>query len=559
MGALLALLALAGGAQAQGWAETRVVLASDGEAGDGFAYALALSADTLVVGAFADSQGGVNSGTAYVFERDLGGSGAWGEARQLVSSDAGAGDSFGSAVAIDGDTLVVGAPDAVGFGPDSGAAYVFERDAGGAGAWGQVAKLTSANGVDSQSFGCALGISGDTVVVGDLGAFTYPGGWPAATGAAFVFERDAGGAGAWGQVAAVAASDAAAGAGFGSSVSIAGDNAVVGAEAASVGGLAQAGSAYVFERDAGGAGAWGEVAAIAASDGEAGELFGHAVSISGGTAVVGAHHDDASGFLSGSAYLFERGQGGAGNWGEVTKLTPADGASGAFFGESVSISASTVVVGAWGAQGFSGAAYLFGRDHGGAGTWGEAQKLTSSSGPNGSFAYAVSVSGRTAVGGAVGEAPAGAGHVYEALAGVHYCTAGTSASGCRATLSGVGVPSASAASGFVLQATGVEGAKNGLFYFGTGGRQAGWWGTSSSYQCVVPPVMRAGLLAGSGTPGACDGAFAQDLNVLWTSNSAKNPGAGATVRAQLWYRDPLNPVNSKKTSLSNGLEFDVRP
>ncbi len=103
------------------------------------------------------------------------------------------------------------------------------------------------------------------------------------------------------------------------------------------------------------------------------------------------------------------------------------------------------------------------------------------------------------------------------------------------------------------------GAKNGLFYFGTGGRQAGWWGTSSSYQCVVPPVMRAGLLAGSGTPGACDGAFAQDLNVLWTSNSAKNPGAGATVRAQLWYRDPLNPVNSKKTSLSNGLEFDVRP
>jgi len=139
-----------------------------------------------------------------------------------------------------------------------------------------------------------------------------------------------------------------------------------------------------------------------------------------------------------------------------------------------------------------------------------------------------------------------------------YCTAGTSASGCRALLSTTGTASATAPSGFVLSASGVEGAKDGLFFFGTNGRQANPWGNGTSYQCVVAPVQRGGLLTGTGSAGACDGALALDLNARWTARPSQNPGAGATVQAQLWYRDPLSTSN-QTTGLSNAVELSVCP
>jgi len=137
-----------------------------------------------------------------------------------------------------------------------------------------------------------------------------------------------------------------------------------------------------------------------------------------------------------------------------------------------------------------------------------------------------------------------------------YCTAGTSASGCHAILSTTGTPSASAGSGFVVTATGVEGSKDGLYYYGVNGRQTNPWGGGTSYQCVVPPVVRAGLLAGSGTVGACDGSFSQDMNARWATVPQHNPGAGAVVQLQLWYRDPQNP-SGPTTSLSDAIEFCV--
>jgi hypothetical protein len=139
-----------------------------------------------------------------------------------------------------------------------------------------------------------------------------------------------------------------------------------------------------------------------------------------------------------------------------------------------------------------------------------------------------------------------------------YCTAGTSASGCQTTLSASGSPSATAPAGFLVTATSVEGQKDGLFFFATNGRQANPWGNGTSYQCVVPPVRRAGLLTGNGANGACNGLFTQDLNALWAANPAKNPGAGAVVQTQAWYRDPPNTSN-QTTSLSDAIEFSVCP
>ena len=111
-----------------------------------------------------------------------------------------------------------------------------------------------------------------------------------------------------------------------------------------------------------------------------------------------------------------------------------------------------------------------------------------------------------------------------------YCTAGISASGCQASIGSSGTPSASAPSGFSLIIGGVEGQKDGLFFFGTNGRQGNPWGNGTSYQCVVPPVKRTPLIAGVGTIGTCDGTFSYDLNAHWTPSRRTIPTREASCR-----------------------------
>ena len=139
-----------------------------------------------------------------------------------------------------------------------------------------------------------------------------------------------------------------------------------------------------------------------------------------------------------------------------------------------------------------------------------------------------------------------------------YCTAGTSASGCQALLQATGVPSASATSGFLVTSAAAEGQKAGLFFWGVNGATASPVGTSSSLRCVKGPLSRGGLITSGGTAGACDGTFAYDLNRRWTSQPSQNPGAGAEVRVQLWYRDPLSTSN-QVTAYSDALAFTVCP
>src|SRR5204863_2388144 len=135
-------------------------------------------------------------------------------------------------------------------------------------------------------------------------------------GAAYVFERNAGGSNNWGETKILTASDGAVGDEFAWSVAINNDAVVVGAINAKVGANFQQGKAYIFERNRGGANNWGEAKRLVASDGAAVDLFGGRVTISGNTVVVAAFNDDVSGKENqGSAYVFERDQGGAGNWG----------------------------------------------------------------------------------------------------------------------------------------------------------------------------------------------------------------------------------------------------
>jgi hypothetical protein len=370
--------------------------ASDGAPGDNFARCVAVDGDTVVVGA---SQKNSSAGAAYVFTRNQGGPDNWGEVRKLTASDAAAHDSFGYSVAVDGDTVVVGA-DLGNNG--AGAAYVFARNQGGPDNWGEVRRLIASDPGGSNRFGAAVAVDDDTVVVGAWGNNTY-------RGAAYVFARNQGGPDNWGEVRKLTASDAEVLDIFGFDVALTGDTVVVGAPQKKIDipalpplppppPLLSAGAAYVFKRNQGGADNWGEVRKLTASDPAADDQFGDRVAADGETVVVGAFLKDNIG----ASYVFARNKGGADSWGQVKKLTPGD-PTGFLFGNDVSVDRDTIVVGALNSDGGDGAAYMFARNEGGTDNWGQVQKLAI--GPAGGgfgIGSAVALEGRTIVLGADG-------------------------------------------------------------------------------------------------------------------------------------------------------------
>ena len=166
---------------------------------------------------------------------------------------------------------------------------------------------------------------------------------------------------------------------FGFSFAISRDTIIVGAPA--VGPPDAESAVYIFERNQGGANAWGEIARLTPSVNE--QNFGASVAIDGDTAVVGVNWQEEGADSPGAAYIYHRHQGGANKWGEVVRLVPSDPAPGHRFGVRLAISGDTVVVGAGGLYDIKsayrpGVAYIFVRDHGGANAWGEVARLTAS-------------------------------------------------------------------------------------------------------------------------------------------------------------------------------------
>jgi len=338
---------------------------------DRFGFSVSVSGGSAAVGAFGDDDHGETSGRVYIFGRDSGGANNWGQSGSFAPGDLVAYDKFGQSTSISGDLVIAGAPGDDDKGTEAGCAYVFARQAGGA--YGQVSRLLPADLAGHDVFGTSVSISGDIAVVGAPGDDEHG----SSAGAAYVFGRDVGGTNNWGQITKLHAGDPQPGDFFGLSVSVDGDFVIIGAPGDDPYG-ASSGSAYVFGRNTGGAGNWGQAAKLTAGDGEMGESFGYSVAIDAGHVVVGAYVDDDQGASSGSAYLFDRDFGGFDNWGQVKKLLPDDGAEGDLFGRSVSISGERVVCGALGNDDFSedaGAAYVFGRNTGGAGNWGQLAKI----------------------------------------------------------------------------------------------------------------------------------------------------------------------------------------
>lgn len=313
----------------------KILHASDPRASDRFSHSVAISGDTAVFGAWGEDGGAgnpiSNAGAAYVVERNHGGTDNWGEVAKLTASDAQKDDWFGWSVAISGDTVVVGARTEGGLSDpalDTGAAYVFERDQGGSDNWGEVVKLTASDAQEYDHFGGNVAIFGDTVIVSAEDEDGGSGDPLPDSGTVYVFQRDYPSANQWGERAKLTASDAQTLDGFGTQVSISGDTVVVGAKDED-GGLSNnkssAGAAYVFERDQGGADTWGEVAKLTASDAQVADYFGISVGISADTIVAGATAEDGGAgdpiTNAGAVYVFSRNSGGVGNWGEVAKLS----------------------------------------------------------------------------------------------------------------------------------------------------------------------------------------------------------------------------------------------
>jgi hypothetical protein len=369
------------------WSPQQKLIASDGAEDDLFGLSVAISNDTVVIGSYRDDIGlNLNQGSAYVFVRS---GTTWSEQQKLTAGDGTGGDQFGHSVAINGDTLVVGAErDDVGSNVDQGSVYVFVRSGT---TWSEQQKLTASDGAPDDRLGRSVAISGGLVVAGtwdDVGSNVDQ-------GSAYVFARSGT---TWTQQHKLTASDGAAGDWFGSSVAISSDTVLVGAQTDDIGSFTASaqGSVYMFAT-------WGQRQKLTADDGTAYDQFGYSVAVSGTTAVVGTWRDDIGSRINqGSAYVFV--QSGS-SWSQQAKLIAGDGTTGDGFGYSVAIHKETVVVGASGDDIGSnidqGSAYVFVRNPFATPVWSEQAKLTGFKGAASDFfGQSVAISEDTVVVGA---------------------------------------------------------------------------------------------------------------------------------------------------------------
>ena len=360
--------------------EVAKLLANDPSIGDLFGWSVAVDGNTAVIGAVLDDDNGPESGSAYVFTRQAG---VWTLQQKLTASDGSIYEEFGSSVAVDGDTIVIGAINALYDDENSsgpGSAYVFTRTEG---VWTEQAKLIASDGAAEDFFGISVAISGDTAMIGAFGDDDNG----VDSGSAYVFSRLTG---IWSEQAKLKAYDEVEADGFGFSVAVAGDSAVIGAPGAN--------ASYVFNRNAG---VWIQQVKLSASDGAVGDFFGISVAVDSDTAVIGAFGDSDNGFGTGSAYVFTSTQG---VWTEQAKLTASDGAAEDYFGFSVALDGNTAVIGTYGDDDNgmdSGSAYVFTRREG---VWRESLKLLASDGSPGNnlgaYYPGVAVSGTTVIAGA---------------------------------------------------------------------------------------------------------------------------------------------------------------
>nr|WP_246843823.1 FG-GAP repeat protein [Leptospira biflexa] len=382
------------------WESQAYLKASNADPSDLFGSAVAISGDTIVVGAIgeASNETTITNGESASSNNDLGLAGAvyvfqrtgstWSQQAYIKAPNADASDQFGVSVAIDGDTIVVGAnledsnqttvtngPTVSGdnLGTNVGAVYVFKRTGSN---WAQEAYLKPSNAEASDQFGFPVAISGDTIVVGAYleasnqttitnGPTASGDNSAAQSGAIYVFQRSGS---TWSQQAYIKPSNVETQDFFGKGLAISGDTIVAGANledsnqititnggiASSNNGALNAGAAYVFQRSGS---TWVEQAYLKAPNAEAGDQFGEDVAISKDTIVVSAFAEasnqititngqtassDNSSTNAGAAYVFKR---TGSTWAQEAYLKAPNAKADEYFGVSLAIEGDTIAVG----------------------------------------------------------------------------------------------------------------------------------------------------------------------------------------------------------------------
>ena len=261
------------------WSEHQTLTAADGAANDRLGASVAISGTTIITGAPRDTNaGGAAAGAAYVFSLDAA-TGLFAEQQKLLADDASAGDWYGTAVAIYGDTVAAGSPTGGSYG---GAVYLSTRTAG---VWTAQQKLVGNNDAND-NFGAAVAMDGRTLAVG---ATYYAAG---STGKAFVFWYNGT---VWGDKREIIASDEANLDNFGASVALRGPILAVGAPERNLEGVADVGAVYLFTRN-NSTMAWTEQSKVTATEDlrAASQKVGTAVAlggkwlIAGGAAIAGS-------------------------------------------------------------------------------------------------------------------------------------------------------------------------------------------------------------------------------------------------------------------------------
>jgi hypothetical protein len=403
--------------------------AENAETGDSFGSAVAISGDTVVVGA--PHEGGFdnnlpNSGAVYVFVRN--GSG-WTQQAYLRAFNAGAEDLFGTAVALSGDLLVIGAPreDATVAGdafnnslPDSGAIYVYTRSGS---TWTIQARLKAPNGGENDYFGSSVAVSGGLVIAGapyeDNGSnsIAMDNNLQVNAGSVYVYAPSGM---TWTFQTYLKASTTDGGDRFGSALAVSGETLAVGAP--EDGGR---GRCVVFTHSGG---TWSEQAVLEGSNSQPNDEFGFAVALSGDTLVVGAPAEDtgSNGQIAdasdniGAAYVFVR---NAAAWTQQAILKASNARRKDRFGEAVAVSGNFAAIAApyedtaasgsldtLGPGNF-GAVYVYRRS---GARWVQRPIVKgSSTAAGGNFGFALAMEGATLLSGAPGEdSNAGAAYIF---------------------------------------------------------------------------------------------------------------------------------------------------
>ncbi|MBF0452859.1 MAG: carboxypeptidase regulatory-like domain-containing protein [Candidatus Magnetomorum sp.] len=375
--------------------EENKIIPLECEKNDNLGRAVAIWGDYAIAGANGDDEKGGNAGAAYMIRFN---GQTWVKEQKILPEDGDVNDYFGCSVAISNTDAILGAYGKDDKGSKAGAAYIYQLSSQG---WTTQQKLLADDAVANDYFGYAVDIDGDFAIIGAYGDDDKG----SMSGSAYIFKREGK---TWTQHQKLIDELGERNDLFGFSVAISGNYAIIGAYRDDDKGDSS-GTAIIFKYDKN---TWVKQTRLVANDGKSNDYFGYDVAISGEYAAIGSYRSDAKGMNVGSVYIYQYDKG---NWNYHSKIVPNDGSTNDYFGFSLDLQGTRMIIGAYGDDDkgpSSGSAYLYAFNQS---QWEFQKKYIASEGQSYDyFGYDVSISDRGVIMGAYGHDEKGsmAGAVY---------------------------------------------------------------------------------------------------------------------------------------------------